>query len=267
MRKLRRPGGGAVKVCQDVGLCKDTTCQEWKQQLHRLLMKVPTTEGLGATQALGAVRDFVAEGWRKIQLVRASGDEVLAKLQDFGKTITEMIQLHGPDLPWAPMPTLERAALAIDDVATPDEQHLPGLKNELHEGVPAHTYKFLQHKRGVWTSLQARLSSPLQASPVIVTARSLGQVISEDARADGYANFLAVSEWWSLRTAFTQWFTKNFTSVCQPLAEQMDFSSEQHALHSVVVLSPLVECCRQTMLSTCRENPKPCTPHPPSCRS
>ncbi|CAE7788072.1 icmt-1, partial [Symbiodinium sp. CCMP2592] len=66
-------------------------------------------------------------------------------------------------------------------------------------------------------------------------------VLSEDARADGYANFYAVSEWWTLKTAFTQWFTKNYTSVYQPLAAQMDISTHQHAVHSVLV-PPMAEC-------------------------
>ena len=29
----------------------------------------------------------------------------------------------------------------------------------------------------------------------------------------GYAHYLAVAEWYTLRTPFTQWYTKNYSSV------------------------------------------------------
>ena len=35
---------------------------------------------------------------------------------------------------------------------------------------------------------------------------------------DGYCRFVAMAEWWRLKTPFSQWFTKNYTGVFLPLA-------------------------------------------------
>ena len=56
----------------------------------------------------------------------------------------------------------------------------------------------------------------------------------------GYRHLISVAEWWQLKTPFTQWFTKNWSSVYRPLAAQMEVA-DGHALASDVGVSIVCE--------------------------
>lgn len=56
--------------------------------------------------------------------------------------------------------------------------------------------------------------------------------VSEGESVDGYRNFLAVPEWWKLKTPFSQYFTKNYSGNFLPLAHVMGLSPG-HVLYSV----------------------------------
>ena len=61
------------------------------------------------------------------------------------------------------------------------------------------------------------------------------EVESGAGNSQGYAHYMSVAEWYHLRTPFTQWYTKNYTSVFKPLAEQMEVATG-HAHASEVAL-------------------------------
>ena len=74
------------------------------------------------------------------------------------------------------------------------------------------------------------------------------QVPEGRGNKQGYVHYLSISEWWRLRTPLSQWFTKNFTSVWLPLADQLDIDTG-HArdsarlyriLHLQTALDPLL---------------------------
>ena len=52
---------------------------------------------------------------------------------------------------------------------------------------------------------------------------SSGQVEKQWA-VDGYCNFWSVSEWWNMKTRFTQWYTKSFSSQFLPFAAELRLS-------------------------------------------
>ena len=54
---------------------------------------------------------------------------------------------------------------------------------------------------------------------------SLNQVDSAH-NADGYRHYVSIPEWYALRTPFTQWYTKNFSSVFLPTADAMQFGCQ-----------------------------------------
>ena len=58
--------------------------------------------------------------------------------------------------------------------------------------------------------------------------QNVGQV---DAPCDGYRAFFAVSEWWTFKTRFSQWYTKSYNNMCLPLMADMNVSPGHVSWH------------------------------------
>ena len=61
----------------------------------------------------------------------------------------------------------------------------------------------------------------------------------EEHAIDGYQIFLGVAEWYSLRTPFSQWFTKNYASMFLPLAAELGLSVDGHVSYLEQVLGDI----------------------------
>ena len=66
--------------------------------------------------------------------------------------------------------------------------------------------------------------------------------VDEGENVQGYRNYLAVPEWYKLRTPFFQWYTKNYASVCLPLAQQLE-CADGHVWGLDLLLARLTRCC------------------------
>ena len=70
------------------------------------------------------------------------------------------------------------------------------------------------------------------------------QVNTQDA-ANGYRMFIRCSQWWSMKTPFYNWFTKNYATMVVPLGSQFELD----AVHvswlfttAIVPISRLTKC-------------------------
>lgn len=115
------------------------------------------------------VRDAIARRWVALKTIgttwhRSEIEEVLEQTKG---TISDLITIHGPEIPFAPDPDL--AWLGIDVVDTPMQQDAIPKSNHSNSGksqrsavsssgstssVVAHEFKFLRTKAGVWSCLQ-----------------------------------------------------------------------------------------------------------------
>ncbi len=49
--------------------------------------------------------------------------------------------------------------------------------------------------------------------------------VGESDGPDGYEHFLACSEWWTLKTPFYQFYSKNYSNAVMPFLEELRLSS------------------------------------------
>lgn len=56
---------------------------------------------------------------------------------------------------------------------------------------------------------------------------------------EGYSVFVAVAEFWKMKTPFTQWFTKNYASMFMPMCNEMGLSIDGHATWLIQVAAVL----------------------------
>ena len=72
------------------------------------------------------------------------------------------------------------------------------------------------------------------------------EVAGEEHAIDGYQIFLGVAEWYSLRTPFSQWYTKNYASMFCPFAAEVGLSVDGHVSYLENVLGdiyfPSISC-------------------------
>ena len=102
----------------------------------------------------------MAEAWKTYADVAPSHRDAAwhSNLKEFEKQHEQLVQMYGPDTPFAPKPSLESlpeqpspALEDDDDAETSPEKRSPGVDRD----CPGHVFRFLSNRRGVWTVLQA----------------------------------------------------------------------------------------------------------------
>ena len=120
--------------------------------------------------AIRKVRDAIARRWVALKTIGSTWHrcEIEDALEQTKNVISDLITIHGPEIPFAPDPEL--AALGLE-VATPMQQDGIAKSNHSNSGksqgsgrsscgtsfssMVAHEFKFLRTKAGVWSCLQA----------------------------------------------------------------------------------------------------------------
>ena len=207
--------------------------QAWDKKLRQLLLKLPTDgDEAKLSPVLTAIRTHVAARWC---FLLQHGAEAGA-CKSFQNCVQDLAILHREEIPWAPFPPLSQeladanAGVHDEDADGPD----PPAEPRSDQRVVPHEFRFMKVDKGVWTVLVAAWITLLP-----LRIRCLGSVMSMlvpqvplgRGNGQGYQHYFSVSEWYTLKTPFSQWFTKNFSSMARPLATQLEIE-HTHVQHS-----------------------------------
>lgn len=129
--------------------------------MTKLLEKIPLQEdeeqqGTRARRLLD-VRIAIATRWSEVDPANFKGsrEELAAARQVLHGQLQELMKLHGPEFPFAPLPPV---LVKPSPPAGKSDSSKPA-STDSKANCPHHAHRFFEGRKGVWTVLQAGLSA------------------------------------------------------------------------------------------------------------
>ena len=190
------------------------------------------------------VCNLIARRWMAIRTIASTWhhdqlDEIVARTK---ACIEDLLTVHGPEIPFAPDPEVPKVNGLVREGQSKNPSGQTSVRSETSTSsscVDHHSarvsvsedeswrvdvptgHSFPDYCLVFWTEDSAATSSPLCMFVSSFRTSASDQVTSEKDAVDGYRNFMAMSEWYRLRTPFSQWFTKSMSAVFCPFADSL----------------------------------------------
>ena len=166
---------------------KSVRLQAWMEDVHNLMRKVTLDDRdhgllLGSDPSLLAVRRKIAARWASLRPPAFTGtpEESQNGTCQFKKQLVQLVDMYGTESPFAPEPPVLQI---LEHSEQPHQPPVPDVEAAEDRACANHAFSFLQSRKGVWTVLQAGISSLQCSLPCVLesvgatfTGRRIGQL-------------------------------------------------------------------------------------------